>query len=147
MTVRIVSRWVGVVYRKVAAHSFGYEMFLAVFPEHLRTFFKRHFPRQGKHETPCKLCVPLLLRFFGGVPERRPVCIFRRSVCRKQDFRVNNFGLFPAVIFGFLVILGEQLLSGLIGCSCNGGAALAALDDADIQMGNRHFVESPFSAQ
>ena len=31
MAVRIVSRWVRVVYRKVTAHSFGNKLFLAVF--------------------------------------------------------------------------------------------------------------------
>ena len=38
------------------------------------------------------------------------------------------------MVFGFLVVLGEQFFSGLIGCSGNGRAALATLDDANFQM-------------
>ena len=38
------------------------------------------------------------------------------------------------MVFGFLVVLGEQFFSGLVGSSGNGRAALAPLDDADFQM-------------
>lgn len=38
------------------------------------------------------------------------------------------------VVFHFLVVLGKQLLSGLVGSSGNSRAALASLDDADFQM-------------
>ena len=38
------------------------------------------------------------------------------------------------VVFHLLVVLGKQLLSGLVGSSGNSRAALASLDDADFQM-------------
>ena len=43
-----------------------------------------------------------------------------------------------AMVFGFLVVLGEQFFSGLVGSSGNSRTALASLDDADFQMWHWH---------
>ena len=119
---------------KITAHSLGHEMLSAVFLHHLRIHFGRDFSRQGKNESSGKLRVPLLFHFLDSVPERCPVGVFRRGICRKHDFRVKDFRLFSSMVFGFLVVLGEQFFSGLVGSSGNGRAALAPLDDADFQM-------------
>ena len=124
---------------KITAHSLGHEMLLAVFLHHLRIHCGRGFSRQGKNESSGKLRVPLLFHFLDSVPERCPVGVFRRGICRKHDFRVKNFRLFSSMVFGFLVVLGEQFFSGLVGSSGNGRAALASLDDADFQMWYWHF--------
>ena len=44
------------------------------------------------------------------------------------------------MVSGFLVVLGEQFFSGLVGSSGNGRAALAPLDDADFQMWYWHLL-------
>lgn len=100
---------------KVTAHSLGHEMLSAVFLHHLRIHFGRDFSRQGKDESSGKLRVPLLFYFLDSVPERCPVGVFRRGICRKHDFRVKDFRLFSSMVFGFLVIFGEQFFSGLVG--------------------------------
>ena len=120
--------------RKVTAHSLGHKMLLAISLHHLRIHFGRDFSRQGKNEPSGKLRVPLLFYFFDSVPERCPVGVFRRGICRKHDFRIKEFRLFSSMVFGFLVILGEQFFSGLVGSSGNGRATLAPLHDTDFQM-------------
>ena len=134
MAMGIVSGRIGVMDCKVTAHSLGHKMLSAVFLHHLRIHFGRDFYRQGKNESSGKLRVPLLFYFLDSVPERCPVCVFRRGICRKHDFRVKDFRLFSSMVFGFLVVLGEQFFSGLVGSSGNSRAALASLDDADFQM-------------
>ena len=134
MAMRIVSGRIWVMDCKVTAHSLGHEMLSAVFLHHLRIHFGRDFSRQGKNESSGKLRVPLLFYFLDSVPERCPVCVFRRGICWKHNFRVKDFRLFSSMVFGFLVILGEQFFPGLVGSSGNGRAALAPLDDADFEM-------------
>ena len=51
----IVSRWIGVMDCKITTHSLGHKIFSAVFLQHLRTHFKRHFSGQGNNKSPCKL--------------------------------------------------------------------------------------------
>ena len=134
MAMGIVSGRIWVMDCKITAHSLGHEMLFAVFLHHLRIHSGRDFSWQGKNESSGKLRVPLLFYFLDSVPERCPVGIFRRGICRKHDFRVKDFRLLSSMVFGFLVVLGEQFFSGLVGSSGNGRAALAPLDDADFQM-------------
>ena len=139
MAMGIVSGRIGVMNCKITAHSLGHKMLLAVFLHHLRIHFGRDFSRQGKNESSGKLRVPLFFHFLDSVPERCPVGVFRRGICRKHDFRVKNLRLFSSMVFGFLVVLGEQFFSCLVGSSGNSRATLASLDDADFQMWYWHF--------
>ena len=41
----------------------------AVVPDKVGVLFRGDFPRYGKHDSPGKLGVPLLLDSFGGVPQ------------------------------------------------------------------------------
>lgn len=109
-------------------------MLSAVFLHHLRIHFGRDFSRQGKNESSGKLRVPLFFYFLDSIPERCTVSVFWRGICRKHDFRIKDFRLFSSMVFGFLVVLGEQFFSGLVSSSGNGRVALAPLDDVDFQM-------------
>ena len=79
-------------------------MFFAVVPDHMRIEFTWYLSGEGKNKSSGKLGVPLLFHFLCSVPERCPVCIFRRGIGWKKNFRVNNAVLVP-VIFVCLVIL------------------------------------------
>ena len=122
---------------KITAHSLRHEMLLAVFLHHLRIHCGWGFSWQGNHKSPCKLGVPLLLYFLGCVPKCCSVSISGWGIGGQHDLCVNHLFLVK-VVFHLLVILGKQLLSGLVGSSGNGRAALASLDDADFQMWYRH---------
>ena len=54
-------------------------------------------------------------------------------------FLIDHF-FFASVILGFLVILGKQLFSGLVGSSGNRRVAFASLSDFDIEVGYWQFV-------
>ena len=133
MAMGIVSGRIWVMDCKITAHSLRHEMLLAVFLHHLRIHCGWGFSRQGNHKSPCKLGVPLLLYFLGCVPKCCSVSISGWGIGGQHDLCVNHLFLVK-VVFHLLVILGKQLLSGLIGSSGNGRAALASLDDADFQM-------------
>src|SRR5699024_8603107 len=77
------------------------------------------FPRNGKHEPPGKLGVPLFLDGFGGVPQGIAVCVLRRGVGRQHDFGVNDFA-FMGIVFLFLVVFGKQPFPALVGGRRNG---------------------------
>ena len=138
MAMGIVSGRIWVMDCKVTAHSLGHKMLLAVFLHHLRTHFKRHFSWQSNHKSPCKLGVPLLFYFLGSVPECCSVSISGWGIGGQHDLCVNRLFLVK-VVFHLLVVLGKQLLSGLVGSSGNSRAALASLNDADFQMWYWHF--------
>ena len=55
----------------------------------------------------------MLLNSFGSVPEGVAVCVLQGSVCREQDFIVDDTTLFR-VVFYFLVIFTEQLFAALV---------------------------------
>ena len=122
---------------KITAHSFGHKMLSAVFLHHLRTHFKRHFSWQSNHKSPCKLGIPLLLCILGSVPECCSVSISGWGIGGQHDLCVNHLFLVK-IVFHFLVVLGKQLFSGLVGSSGNSRATLASLDDADFQMWYGH---------
>ena len=81
----------------------------------------------------------MLFDFFNGVPESRSVSIFGWSIWGQHDFRIDHFFL-ASVVLGFLVILGKQLFSGLVGSSGNRRVAFASLSDFDIEVGYWQFV-------
>lgn len=68
---------------------------------------------------------------FCGVPERVSVCVLRRGVGWKQDFRVDDFA-FVGIVFLLLVVFRKEPLATLIGSGSNGGLAVTALDDFDV---------------
>ena len=53
---------------KVGYHAFGNEKLPAVVTEKVGILFRGKFPRNGKHEPPGKLGVPLFFLCFGSVP-------------------------------------------------------------------------------
>lgn len=55
------------------------------------------------------------------------------------ELAIDHF-FFASVILGFLVILGKQLFSGLVGSSGNRRVAFASLSDFDIEVGYWQFV-------
>ena len=57
----------------------------------------------------------------------------------QHDFRIDHFFL-ASVVLGFLVILGKQLFSGLVGSSGNRRFTFASLCDFDIKMWYWQFV-------
>ena len=81
----------------------------------------------------------MLFDFFNGVPESRSVSIFGWSIWGQHDFRIDHFFL-ASVVLGFLVILGKQLFSGLVGSSGNRRFTFASLCDFDIKMWYWQFV-------
>lgn len=71
----------------------------------------------------------------------RKVTQIRKHLTDTQFRRVwiDHF-FFASVILGFLVILGKQLFSGLVGSSGNRRVAFASLSDFDIEVGYWQFV-------
>ena len=118
MTMRIVSRWLGVVDGKINNHTFGNKKLIAVVLHHPRIQFLRHFSGQCQHKPSGKLGVPLVFNGFHSVPELFPVGVFRWGMGWQHDFRVDHAFLF-SVVFVLLVILGKQILSALVGSSGN----------------------------
>ena len=118
MAVGIVSGRVWVMDSKITAHTFGNEMLHTVFLHHLRIMLQRHFPWECENKASGKLGVPLFFCFLGRVPKNLPVCILRRCVCRKHDFRINN-PLLSRVVFHLLVILRKQLFAALVSRTCH----------------------------
>ena len=77
---------------------------------------------------------------------RAVVCVPTLAVCHTwqscvdwKTVSIDHF-FFASVILGFLVILGKQLFSGLVGSSGNRRVAFASLSDFDIEVGYWQFV-------
>ena len=81
----------------------------------------------------------MLLNSFGSVPEGVAVCVLQGSVCREQDFIVDDTTLFR-VVFYFLVIFTEQLFAALVSSGGNRRLAVAALHNRDFVVWTGHFV-------
>ena len=122
----------------VGDHPLGHELFHAVFADEGFILIGRQLPRQRHNDTPRQLCVPLLFGCFDGIPERLTVGIFPWRVGRQQDALRHDFFFFVAEILRPLVVLAEQLFSGHIGSTSNGGLPLAALADGHIKVRTRH---------
>ena len=71
---------------KIGNHAFRNKKLPAVVPDKVGVLFRGDFPRYGKHDSPGKLGVPLLLDSFGGVPQSIAVCIRWWGVGRQHDF-------------------------------------------------------------
>ena len=124
---------------KIHAHSFGNKLLAAEIPYKGGVLVGRYLSGNGKHPPPCKLGVPLLLNSFGSVPEGVAVCVLQGSVCREQDFIVDDTTLFR-VVFYFLVIFTEQLFAALVSSGGNRRLAVAALHNRDFVVWTGHFV-------
>ena len=124
---------------KIHAHSFGNKLLAAEIPYKGGVLVGRYLSGNGKHPPPCKLGVPLLLNSFGSVPEGVAVCVLQGSVCREQDFIVDDTTLFR-VVFYFLVIFTEQLFAALVSSGGNSRLAVATLDDGDLIVWTGHLV-------
>lgn len=78
-------------------------------------------------------CLPYLAKLRGLENGLHPsMLLFMISL-------IDHF-FFASVILGFLVILGKQLFSGLVGSSGNRRVAFASLSDFDIEVGYWQFV-------
>ena len=128
---------------KIHAHSFGNKLLAAEIPYKGGVLVGRYLSGNGKHPPPCKLGVPLLLNSFGSVPEGVAVCVLQGSVCREQDFIVDDTTLFR-VVFYFLVIFTEQLFAALVSSGGNRRLAVAALHNRDFRCVDRAFLCSSF---
>ena len=65
--------------------------------------------------------------------------VIRRSVCRKQDFVVNDTTLFRVMLY-FLIVFTKQLFAALVGSGGNSRLAVATLDDGNFIVWTGHFV-------
>ena len=92
---------------EVGNHAFGNKKLPAVVPDKVGVLFRGKFPRNGKHEPPGKLGVPLFFNGFSGVPQGIPVGVLWRGVGRQHDFGVDDFA-FMGIVFLFLVVFGKQ---------------------------------------
>jgi hypothetical protein len=124
---------------KIYAHSFGNKLLLAKLTDKGTVLVGRYLSGDGKHPSSGKLGVPLFLNSFGSVPESISVCVLWQSVCRKQDFIVDNSTFFR-IILHFLVVFTEQLFAALVSNGCNSGLPLAALHNRDFIMWTGHFM-------
>ena len=104
---------------KVGNHAFGNKKLPAVVPDKVGLLRPGNIPRNGKHEPPGKLGVPLFFYGFGGVPQGIPVCVLRRGMGRQNDFGVDDFA-FMGIVFLFLVVFGKQPFPTLVGGRRNG---------------------------
>ena len=104
---------------EVGNHAFGNKKLPAVVPDKVGVLFRGKFPRNGKHEPPGKLGVPLFFYGFGGVPQGIPVGVLWRGVGRQHDFGVDDFA-FMGIVFLFLVVFGKQPFPALVGGRRNG---------------------------
>ena len=100
--------------RYVCDHSPGDELFQAISPKHFNAGLQRKFHREGDFDSPRELGIPLCLCLFYGIPERIAILIFRRSMCRKKNFRINNAVLLR-IAFRPAAAFIVQSLAGLIG--------------------------------
>ena len=104
---------------EVGNHAFGNEKLPAVVPDKVGVLLRGKFPRNGKHESPGKLGVPLFLDGFGGVPQGISVCVLWRGMGRQHDFSVDDFA-FMGIVFLLLVVFGKQPFPALVGGRRNG---------------------------
>ena len=118
---------------EVGNHAFGNKKLPAVVPDKVGVLFRGKFPRNGKHEPPGKLGVPLFFNGFSGVPQGIPVGVLWRGVGRQHDFGVDDFA-FMGIVFLFLVVFGKQPFPALVGGGSDGRLAFAALDDFQVKV-------------
>ena len=108
----VLSVWL--VYGKIHYHTTAHKLLQQKLPCQGDVLLHGKLVLQGNVKTVCKLGFLPALGLLYGIPEGFPVCIFRRGMRRKQDFRTDHTA-FAGVVAVLTVIFAVQLFAGAVG--------------------------------
>lgn len=121
----------------VCTHTHRYKILRDIVSYNLYLFLPRQFYRKCNLDFPCKLCRRLLFDFLYLVPQHFPIGKFRRSICRKKNFRMDDSG-FLCVVMNISCFRFGQFFSRTISRSRNRTFATATADYLNRKMKYRH---------
>ena len=107
MGVRIVTGRVGIMNRRVRAHSLGDKRILNEIGQQLLPLIGRQLDGQCRYKLPGKAAVLHLFRLLHGIPENAPVTPLFRSAVRKEDLLTDK-SAFPGVVVLNAVVIVQN---------------------------------------